>query len=88
MLFIKFISMLYYNIYIIILLVFSDFVKKRPQFDNFVQGLTFFRYGPDLENPLSRCCQKPAPVGYKSSRYVVLCGYAWFIELQLLIHMY
>jgi hypothetical protein len=28
MLFIKFISMLYYNIYIIILLVFSDFVKK------------------------------------------------------------
>jgi hypothetical protein len=28
MLFIKSISMLYYNIYIIILLVFSDFVKK------------------------------------------------------------
>jgi hypothetical protein len=28
MLFIKSISMLYYNIYIIILLVFSDFVKR------------------------------------------------------------
>jgi hypothetical protein len=46
MLFIKSIYMLYYNIYIIILLVFSDFVKKWSLFDNLVHGLVFSRHGP------------------------------------------
>ena len=86
MLFIKSISMLYYNIYIIILLVFSDFVKKKGLNSIILYKASLFS-GTALT--LRIHCHAAAKNQHQSvTNLVDMLSYAWFIELQLLIHMY